>query len=157
MKREGYQGATFGVMEGIIMALGLIMGLSSMDSRAAIIAGIFAAAFADAFANAAGIHVSQETESHHTRREVWKSTVFCFFTTITVILMLSVPVFFMPISQAILVSGLIGVLILTFLGYYVGGIRKKNRISIILEYVLIGIIVSIICYYLGSIVTGIVA
>ena len=152
MKREGYQGATFGIMEGIIMALGLIMGLSAIENKAAIVAGILVAALADAFANAAGFHVSEETETYHTRREIWKSTIFCFFTTITVILLLAVPVFFMPIAQAIIVSELIGIVILALLGYYVGGIGNKKRFNIIIEYVLIGVVVSVICYYLGNIV-----
>jgi len=151
--REGLQGATFGMMEGVIVALGILMGLSATDSRLILLVGIITCGLADALGNAAGFHVSEETEEYHTRREVWKSTILCFLSTIIVFFILAIPVLFLPLTQAIIVSGLVGMVILAFLGYFVNRIRRKNEaLKTIIEYVLMGASVSFVCYWVGQLV-----
>lgn len=154
--REGLQGATFGMMEGVIVALGILMGLSATNNRLILLVGIITCGLADALGNAAGFHVSEETEEFHTRSEVWKSTILCFLSTITVIFILAIPVLFLALTQAIIVSGLVGMVILAFLGYFVNRIRRKNEaLKTIIEYVLMGAFVSVVCYWVGQLVCGI--
>ncbi len=151
--REGLQGATFGMMEGVIVALGILMGLSAVNDRSILLVGIITCGLADALGNAAGFHVSEETEEYHTRSEVWKSTILCFLSTIAVILILAIPVLFLSLTQAIIVSGLVGMMMLAFLGYFVNRIRRKNEaLKTIIEYVLMGALVSFVCYWLGQLV-----
>ena len=71
----GAQGMTFGVMDGVITTLGVLAGLNVLGDRAIVIAGMLIAGFADSFANAAGIHVSQETEGEHSQRDFFKYLV----------------------------------------------------------------------------------
>jgi len=150
---EGLQGATFGMMEGVIVALGILMGLSATGNRLILLVGIITCGLADALGNAAGFHVSEETEEYHTRREVWKSTILCFLSTIIVFFILAIPVLFLPLTQAIIVSGLVGMVILAFLGYFVNRIRrKKEALKTIIEYVLMGASVSFVCYWVGQLV-----
>ncbi|GAH84653.1 unnamed protein product, partial [marine sediment metagenome] len=52
--REGLQGATFGMMEGVIVALGILMGLSATGNRLILLVGIITCGLADALGNAAG-------------------------------------------------------------------------------------------------------
>ena len=151
--REGLQGATFGVMEGVIVALGILMGLSATNNRLILLVGIITCGLADALGNAAGFHVSEETEEYHTRREVWKSTILCFLSTIIVFVILAIPVLFLALTQAIIVSGLVGMVMLAFLGYFVNRTRAKNEaLKTIIEYVLMGALVSLVCYWLGQLV-----
>ena len=69
------------------------MGLSATNNRLILLVGIITCGLADALGNAAGFHVSEETEEYHTRREVWKSTILCFLSTMIVFVILASFVF----------------------------------------------------------------
>jgi len=153
--KEGMQGATFGIMDGIITILGVMWGLSVTHDKFILIIGILTAGLADSFANAAGMHVSQETEVIHKRKEVWKSTVFSFISTFLVAIILTSPLFFLSVKNAITVSALIAVILLVNLGYFVAEVRHKKPINLILEYTVMGIVVSAVCYGLGNLVAWI--
>jgi len=153
--KEGMQGATFGIMDGIITILGVMWGLSVTQNKFILMIGILTAGLADSFANAAGMHVSQETEAAHRRREVWKSTIFCFVATFLVAVILTAPLIFFSLKTAIIISALIAVTLLVNLGYFVAEVRHRKPISLILEYTFIGIAVSVICFGLGNLVSWI--
>lgn len=82
MSRDGFQGISFGVMDAVVTVLGVMIGLSVTGNRFVLLIGILTVGVADSFANAAGMHVSEETDIFHTQREVFKSTVYCFFCNI---------------------------------------------------------------------------
>jgi VIT1/CCC1 family predicted Fe2+/Mn2+ transporter len=151
--KEGMQGATFGIMDGIITILGVMWGLSVTQDKFILIIGILTAGLADSFANAAGMHVSQETETHHKKREVWKSTIFSFVATFAVAIILSLPLFFLNAKTAVILAALTAILLLVGLGYFVAEVRKKNPMYFIIEYTLMGIIVSAICFGLGNLIS----
>ncbi|MBW2977608.1 VIT1/CCC1 transporter family protein [Candidatus Woesearchaeota archaeon] len=153
--KEGMQGATFGIMDGIITILGVMWGLSVTQDKFILVIGILTAGLADSFANAAGMHVSQETEIHHRRKEVWKSTILSFMSTFLVAIALTLPLIFFSVKNALIISALIAVVLLVNLGYFVAEIRNKKPISLILEYTLMGIVVSVICFGLGNLITWI--
>jgi hypothetical protein len=62
MRREGFQGINFGVMDAVVTVLCVMIGLSLTNNKLVLLVGIFTAGMADSFANAAGMHVSQENE-----------------------------------------------------------------------------------------------
>ncbi|MGQ9468300.1 MAG: hypothetical protein ACUVTD_00475 [Nitrososphaerales archaeon] len=66
---EGFQGISFGIMDELITTVGVLTGLGITTDQPITILGIVLTGLANSFANAAGIHVSQETEIHHGRRE----------------------------------------------------------------------------------------
>jgi len=114
--------------------------------------GVLTAGVADSFANAAGMHVAQETEIHHGKREVFKSTIYCFFATLITVLVLSIPVLLLPLAYSIYISVGIGLMLLVGLGYFVSKINNKFKPhKLAAEYLLIGVSVSIICYFIGII------
>ena len=140
------------MMEGIIMVLGTMMGLSVTNNKFILLLGVWAAGLSDSFANAAGILVSQETERHHSRKEVRKSTILCFFSTLAMVILLSIPLVFFKFSTAVVISETIGLVLLGFLGYVVGKIRKVDATRQIIKYVAMGVVVSAITFGLGELI-----
>ena len=150
MEREGAQGISFGVMDAVVTVLGVMIGLSVANNKFVVLLGILTAGVADSFANAAGMHVCQETELIHTQKEVFKSTVYCFFATFITVLILSSPVLLLPLVYSVYVSVTIGLILLVGLGYFVSSINNRFKPhKLALEYLIIGVSVSIICYAIG--------
>jgi len=150
MRREGFQGISFGVMDAVVTVLGVMIGLSVINNKLVLLIGILTAGVADSFANAAGMHVSQETEMHHGKREVFKSTIYCFFATLITVSILSMPVILFPLTYSIYVSIVIGLLLLVGLGYFVSKVNNKFKpYKLAVEYLIIGISVGAVCYIIG--------
>jgi len=64
-------GFSFGLTSGIITTLGLIIGLhAGTHSRLVVMGGILTIATADAFSDALGIHISEESETKHSNKEI---------------------------------------------------------------------------------------
>jgi len=156
MNYEGFQGATFGVMDAVITVLGVIIGLSIItDKQFIVLAGVFTAGIADAFANAAGIHVAQETETHHDEREVFKSTIFCFLATVGTTVFLSFPIILFALTPGRYISIGLGLFLLLGLGYAVSKINKQfNPYKLALEYFIIGVSVIAICFVIGAVINS---
>jgi len=150
MSGEGFQGISFGVMDAVVTVLGVMIGLSVTNNKLVLLIGILTAGVADSFANAAGMHVSQETELHHGKREVFKSTIYCFFATLITVSILSMPVALFPLTYSIYISIVIGLLLLVSLGYFVSKVNNKFKpCKLAVEYLIIGISVSAVCYVIG--------
>ncbi len=148
---KGKQGFTFGIMEGTILLMGLMLGMSVTNNREITVIALLVTALADAFANSAGFHVSQETETHHAKSEVLASTIYCFAATFLAMAFLVIPILvFADYSFAIMVSSALAIMILGALGVYVARQRKESAWKTALEYILIGVGVAIVSYFLGE-------
>lgn len=153
-KREnhGIQGATFGAMDAIINVLGIVVGLGVIGDRTIVVVGLLVAGIANSLGNAAGFHVSEETEGIHTRREVWLSTLMSFVGTFSVTIILVLPLLFFSLSQAMIVSVIGGMIIIMLVGTFNGrhmGHNRKQTVSLIIEYLALAVVVIVIAYYLG--------
>jgi len=100
INKEGLQGFTFGMMDGIITALGILMGLSALENRSVVLIGVLVAGLADSFANAATILMS---------------------------VIISLPVLILPLRTALWISWIIGTFSLVVLGIIVADVRKMER------------------------------
>jgi hypothetical protein len=78
---------------------------------------IFTIAIADAFSDALGIHVSEEAENVHNIREVWEATLTTFLTKFFFALTFMIPVLVFDLSNAILISVVYGLIMLSILSY----------------------------------------
>ncbi len=154
-KGSGVQGITYGVMDGVLTCLGVIMGLSAAGNKFFLLLAVLAVGLADAMADSAAFHVGQETETHHRKKEIRKSTVLTFIGVFGGFLVLGIPILFLELSTAILVSGAMGMAILAGLGYTVASINPKHKKSRLMwEYVAMGIFVSVVTYFVGRLVVG---
>lgn len=153
--KEGFQGIAFGTVDGVVLALGVLTGLSILENRTTIFLSLMATGIADAFGNAAGMHVEEETEKEHTRKQVWATTIMTFFGTIFVFSFLIVPILVFPLELAVKISWVMGISLLMALGYIVADFRgwKKRKVSV--EYALWGVAASVASYLLVGAVRGV--
>ena len=151
MKESLRTGISFGLTSGVITTLGLMVGLhSGTHSKLAVLGGILMIAIADAFSDALGIHISEESENVHTRKQVWASTVSTFLSKFIFALTFVIPVVLFELSIAILVSVVWGLGILAILSYKIAMSQGKNPRRVIAEHLLIALAVIIITHFVGD-------
>jgi len=144
-------GFSFGLTSGIITTLGLMVGLhSGTHSKLAVIGGILTIAIADAFSDALGIHISEETESQHTEREIWESTISTFFSKFLFALVFVIPVLVFQLEIAILVSVIFGLSILCILSFNIAKEQGTKPWKVITEHLIVAIVVIVMTHYLGE-------
>jgi len=153
MQHSTRVGFSFGLTSGIITTLGLIVGLdSSTKSRMVVIGGILTIAIADAFSDSLGMHISREAEQKHTTKEIWESTISTFAAKLIFALTFLVPVLLLPLSTAVVVSILWGLLVLGILSYRMARAENAKPQNVIGEHLFIAMMVIIITHYVGDMI-----
>jgi len=151
MKHSLKTGISFGLTSGTITTLGLIVGLhSGTHSKLIVIGGIITIAIADAFSDALGIHVSEESENKHTSKEIWESTIYTFFSKFLFAITFVLPLIFLKLKVAIIISILWGLSLLSIFSYYLAKEQKNNPWGVIGEHILIALVVIYLTHYIGD-------
>jgi len=151
MKDALRTGITFGLTSAVITTLGLMVGLhSGTHSRIVVLGGIFTIAIADAFSDALGIHVSEESENVHTLKQIWVATSATFLAKLLFSLTFAVPVVFLPLLTAIVVSLIWGISILAILSYVIAKSQGEAPWKIVGEHILIAVVVIGITHFIGD-------
>lgn len=151
MKNSLKKGYSFGLTSGIITTLGLIVGLnSSTGSKLVVIGGIITIAIADALSDALGMHISQESENKHSRRQVWESTIATFIAKFIFALSFIIPVLLLNLKTAIIVSIIWGLFALGILNYFIAKAEKSNPFNVIIEHLIIAVVVIILTDIAGK-------
>ena len=167
-EEKGYrmEGIAFGLADGIICLIGLIIGVAeaTLNPTTVIISGIIGG-LSDAFGNSIGFFISQSTERSvqiheveeygiktriHSKKEVWMSGVFSFLSTVFVLIMLLPPFLFFNINIAVIITFSIGIILSFLLGYYVGKLSKENPYKTGFKYVILTLIGAIVSYLIGD-------
>ncbi len=144
-------GLSFGLTSGVITTLGLLVGLhSGTRSTAVVIGGILTIAIADAFSDALGIHVSEESENVHSRREIWESTLATFFSKFLFALTFLVPVFIFELGTAVIVSIVWGLGVLAILSYRLARSQKARVVDVVGEHLFIALVVIAVTHVVGN-------
>jgi VIT1/CCC1 family predicted Fe2+/Mn2+ transporter len=144
-------GVSFGLTSGIITTLGLMVGLhSGTHSQAAVIGGILTIAVADSLSDALGIHISEESENTHTHKEIWISTGATFLSKLVFTLSFLIPVLFLSLTTAIIVSILWGLSVLAFVSYRLAVSQNAKPWKTILEHLVIALVVIVTTHYIGE-------
>lgn len=153
MKHSFKIGFSFGLTSGIITTLGLIVGLhASTHSRLVVIGGILIIAITDAFSDAMGIHMSEESEGKHSTKEIWESTICTFLTKFIFALTFVAPVLLLPLTTAIIVCVLWGVVLITLFSLYLARQQGTRFWRVASEHLLIMGLVIIVTHYVGDLV-----
>lgn len=147
-------GFSFGLTSGIITTLGLIVGLhSGTHSRLVVMGGILTIATADAFSDALGIHISEESETKHSTKEIWQSTITTFLSKFIFACSFIIPILLFPLSTAIWVSIIYGLFLLGLFSFYLAREQKISPWRVILEHFIIALLVIVITHYLGDLIS----
>lgn len=146
-------GLSFGLTSAVITTLGLMVGLhSGTHSKIVVLGGILTIAIADAFSDALGIHVSEESENIHTAKQIWGATAATFLSKLLFALTFAVPVLFLSLRVAIVVSLVWGLTILTVLSYVIARSQGERYWKIVGEHLMIAVVVISITHYVGDLI-----
>ena len=147
-------GLSFGLTSGVITTLGLMVGLySSTNSKIAVIGGILAIAVADAFSDAAGIHISEESEGHHSAKEIWQATIATFISKFLVASTFIVPVLLFALERAVAFSVIWGLALISGFSFWISKERGIGFYRAVLEHLTIAILVVVSTYYFGILIS----
>lgn len=151
MKGSIKTGFSFGLTSGIITTLGLMVGLhSGTHSKVAVLGGILTIAVADALSDALGIHVSEEAENKHSEIEIWASTITTFLSKLIFALTFVVPVVYLELGTAIVVSVAWGLCALALFSYAMAKRQDSRPWKVVVEHVGIAVVVIAATHYLGD-------
>lgn len=151
MKDSFKKGFSFGLTEGIITTIGLMVGLTyGTHSKLAVLGGILTIAIADAASDGLGIHISEEWEDKHSAKDVWESTFSTVFTKFFFTMTFVVPVLLFDLSTAIMLSVIYGLFILGIFSFLMAKGQKQKAWKVVGEHLLIAILVIITTYYVGN-------
>ncbi len=151
------KGLSFGLTSGVITTLGMIVGVNaSTSSRLAVIAAIVAIAIADAFSDAVAMHVSEESEGVHKRKDVWEATMATFLTKFIFALTFVIPIWFFPLDIAVPVDIIWGLAIMTVFNIFLAQSQEENVLRVVFEHLAIAIIVVLITYIAGSFLSTVI-
>lgn len=148
-------GVSFGLTSGVITTLGLMVGLNSgTSSQIAVIGGILTIAIADSFSDGLGIHISEESENVHTKKEIWESTISTVVVKFIIASSFLIPVLLLTLNLAIIVSVFWGCFLLCIISYRIALKQKINPLSVIAEHLLIAIIVILLAQTVGALISN---
>ena len=147
-------GVSFGMVSGVLTTLGLLIGLGvSTQSKVTVIGGILTIAVADALSDAFGVHLSQEASGDSSTKHVWEATVSTFLSKFIFALTFLIPVYFLSIKYAIIVSSLWGLFLIGFLSILISkGMAKKERVEVVLEHFVLFLLVTLSSYFIGILI-----
>ncbi len=162
------EGVAFGLADGLIMCLGLIIGVAeaTAQTQLVIITGIIGG-FANAFGNSIGFFMSQSAEralqiheitDHgattriHSKREVFINSLFAFTSTIAATLVLLPPFMFLAMEYAVILTFIIGTAMAFFLGSYIGKTSHENPNKTGIKYALLAILGAVISHYIANLI-----
>jgi len=155
MKHSTKIGLCFGLTSAIITTLGLIVGLhSGTHSKLIVLGGILTIAIADAFSDALGIHVSEEAENVHTKKEIWLSTISTFSAKFLFALTFVIPILLFELSTAIVISVIWGLFMLGVLSLTISKEKKENPWESVSEHLIIALVVIVITHYVGDFISS---
>ncbi|MFO7710568.1 MAG: hypothetical protein R6V53_02275 [Candidatus Woesearchaeota archaeon] len=149
MKPSLRKGIGFGLTSGIITTLGLVVGLhSGTGSREVVIGGIVVIAVADGLSDALGVHISEEA-GNNTHLHVWEATICTFLAKFFTAMLFILPILFLDISTAIIVSIVMGMILIALFSYYIS-MHEKNPWRPVFEHIFIAVLVVAISHLIGS-------
>lgn len=171
------EGAAFGLADGIICCLGLIIGVAeatinfpALERRSIILASGLLGGLANAFGNSIGFFLSQEAERSvqlheekmgmktrvHTKREVLMSGVMSFSSTLLALLILIFPFVFLNIENGIILTFILGVILSFSMGGYIGKISGQNPAKTGLKYAVLALLGALISHEIGDLLSTII-
>jgi len=144
----------FGSSAAIITEVSLIVGLGAVQaSKGAILGGLLTIALADNISDSLGIDLYKESEGCG-KRLSFLATLLNFLSRLLICLSFVAIVLFFPVSQAIPVGIVWGLILLTIISYLITKSNNENSITEIIKHVLVAVIVILLSRYVGYLVAG---
>jgi VIT1/CCC1 family predicted Fe2+/Mn2+ transporter len=155
MKNIDLSKFSFGVTAAITTSLAIIIGLGpTHNPKFYIISTLLVLAIADNLADSLGIHIYRESQCIGEKRETIINTISNLLTRLTITIAFILFILLLPLQYAIITSIIVGLSLLFVLSYLIAIKQKKNPYKVVIEHIGIVVIVIIISYFLGQIITN---
>ena len=142
----------FGSTAAIITNISLIVGLGSAQAgKMPIVGGLLTIAIADNISDSLGIHMYKEAEGRGTKLSLL-ATALNFTARLLVSLSFVFIVLAFPATQAMAISIVWGLVLLTFMSYLITRKRCQNPVLEILRHLVVAIVVIVLSRYAGRLV-----
>lgn len=152
---DGLINVSFGSTAAIVTSMGLIAGLSSIDStKASLIAGLLIIAIADNISDTFGIHIFQESSSDIKPVKNIVISNFLARLIVSFSFILIVILFSSPLFQIVSVTW--GTFILSILSYLIAKVKKTSVIKEIIYHILLALVVIAVSQLLGCFIKAVV-
>ena len=151
MKNALKKGLGFGLTSGVITTLGLMVGLNaSTQSSLVVLGGIITIAVADAFSDAFGVHISEEFDKKNSDEHVWASTFSTFFFKFIFAITFAIPVLFLELQTALVVSIIWGAFLLSAISFKMAREQKESVLHVVAEHLVIFTVVLFATNFIGN-------
>lgn len=97
-----------------------------------------------------GIHVSEESEGRHTKKEIWTSTFITFLAKFFFALTFILPILILELTTAIIISVIWGLLLLSVSSAYLAKNQAIKPWKSVIEHLGLAIAVIILTHYIGD-------
>lgn len=146
---------SFVITAAITTSLAIIIGLGSTHNlKIYIISTLLLLAIADNLTDSLGIHIYRKSQCIGGKCDNLQNTTSNFLTRLSITASFIVFVFLLPMEYAIITSVAVGLFILAILSYLIAQKQKTNPYKAVLEHITIVVVVIVISYFLGRIITG---
>ncbi len=156
MKKSYKAGISFGLVSGVLTTLGLLIGLGvSTQSKVTVIGGILTIAIADALSDSFGVHLSQESSGENTTKQVWEATFATFLSKFLFALTFLIPISFLSIKSALVVSVIWGLILISALSILISNNEKgskEGKLSVLSEHLSLFLVVVVMSYLVGFLI-----
>jgi predicted membrane protein (TIGR00267 family) len=159
---EGFQGVAFGIMDGVITILGIVIGIgaATQNSGIVVIAGLVAG-LANAFGNSFGFYASelaeraehiQENQHVSSMSETRRSTLLAFVYSVASAIAIVAPFAIIGLRHAMISSLIIALMLLFALGALVGRFSHASPWKFGIRYMLLGLVGAALSFMAGAVV-----
>ena len=153
MDKGARTGIFFGATSGVITTVGLMVGLQAgTQSFTAVLGGVVVIAVSDSMSDALGIHLAQEADPESTRAHIWAATIWAFVSKFLVAISFALPLMLLPLDQAVLVGVVWGLMIVTFMSYFLAHMQQTSAWRVVGEHVSIALVVIALSHFVGVMV-----
>ncbi len=148
----------FGISGGVLTTLGVMIGLlSATASKLAVIGGIVSVAVADSLSDSISMYSAKKTEKGTTQKHAISSALNVFIGKFVFTLTFIIPFLLFSFKTAIIVNLFWGLLLIIFVNLIISIIQEENKIKTITKNTLIAVLVIIISYFVGQLISLIFA
>jgi len=142
---------SFGISSAVLTTLGIIVGLNSATaSRTAVIGGIVVIAVADSLSDSMGIYTLKKSERGTSSATAFRSALNSFLGKFIFALTFVIPFIIFPLSFAIYLSILWGLILLAFISVQIASIHEEGIFKSVIKNLLIAIVIIVISYFVGK-------
>ncbi len=150
---EKFGKLSFGISSAVMTTLGIIVGVNAAtQSRIGVIGAIFAVAIADSLSDAMGMYNQKKSERGVNETSAIKSAINVMFGKIFFTLSFIVPFIFFEVNEAISLSIVWGIILLSLVSTQIAITQKENKIKAITKTIIFAAIMIILSYFIGEFV-----